>query len=98
MPGGLHNTSECRHRECRNLAVVDVAKGVCHRTKLLVLADAPACECIEPMPRCNVCGWFEQGPDPLLGACTAVVSRPLAYPDLIAVTCQHYRVRVTERQ
>jgi hypothetical protein len=94
VSGDLKNTSERRHRECRNLAVVDVAKGVCHRTKQLVLADEMACECLEPMPRCHGCGWFERAQDPYLGICTAVASRPMAYPDLIAVTCEHYTPRV----
>jgi hypothetical protein len=94
MTGEPNTAPEQRHRDCRNLAVVDVAKGICHRTKLLVVADGTACECFELLPRCHLCGLFEQAPDPFLGTCTAVPSRPMAYPDLIAVTCEHYRPRV----
>ena len=32
------------HRDCRNFAPVDVAKGICHRTKNMVPADGDQCE------------------------------------------------------
>ncbi len=79
------------HRDCRNLAPVDVAKGVCHRTKDLVLVDTVACEHFEQVPRCGVCAAFASSTDPFLGTCTAVPSRPMAYPDLLAITCEHFR-------
>jgi hypothetical protein len=78
------------HRECRNLAAVDVAKGVCHRTKLLVLGDEAACEHFEQVPRCGVCAAYEPSTDPFVGACRAVPTRPMTYPDLLAITCAHF--------
>ena len=87
-------TCERTHRECRNLAPVDVAKGICHRTKTLVLVDTEGCEHFEQVPRCKVCASFEAGADPFLGTCGAVRTRPMAFPDLLAVTCEHFRPRV----
>jgi 4-hydroxyphenylacetate decarboxylase small subunit len=81
------------HLDCRNYAPVDVLKGVCHRTKDLILGDGPACEHFERMPKCKCCARFEAGPEPHLGICLATPARPLAYPDLVAVTCEWFEGR-----
>ena len=39
------------HRDCRNFAPVDVAKGICHRTKNMVPADGDRCEECVATPR-----------------------------------------------
>jgi hypothetical protein len=36
--------NSCRNLDCRNYAPVDVVKGVCHASKLIVLADGETCE------------------------------------------------------
>ncbi len=77
------------HLDCRNFAPVDVAKGICHRTKDLVMADTEACEHFARTAKCKFCRAFEPH-DAFLGTCTAVPTRPMAYPDLAAVTCPHF--------
>jgi len=81
------------HADCRNFAPVDVAKGVCHRTKDLTCADGEGCEHFAQTARCKFCRSFAPSVDAFLGTCTAVPSRPMAYPDLNAVTCRHYVAR-----
>jgi 4-hydroxyphenylacetate decarboxylase small subunit len=77
-----------RHLDCRNFAPLDVVKGLCHRTKERVLADDPACEALLRLPRCRHCASYEAGPEPHLGACSAAPSRPMTYPDLVALHCE----------
>ena len=91
MTIGTSPTPGRTHRHCHNLAAVDVAKGVCHRTKTVVISDAAACEHFDQLRRCGGCAAFESSPDPFLGTCGAAASRPMAYPDMIAVTCEHFR-------
>jgi 4-hydroxyphenylacetate decarboxylase small subunit len=80
------------HRDCRNYAPVDVTKGICHRTKELVPADAPQCAEFLLMPKCGNCSKFLPSSTPELGACAASTQDPkfFAYPDMVAVTCGHY--------
>ncbi len=78
-----------RHMDCRNFAAVDVAKGICHRTKELVAADGDHCEHCVPVPKCKFCAHFVSGED-YLGVCGAVASKPVTYPDLITVTCEMF--------
>ena len=78
-----------RHMDCRNFVAIDVAKGVCHRTKDVVLADGESCEHFLAIPKCRLCGHFAPTGEHL-GACHAVAHRPMAYPDLIAVTCEMF--------
>ena len=49
-----------KHMDCRNFAAVDVAKGICHRTKELVLADAEHCEHFVATQKCKFCDHFVQ--------------------------------------
>ncbi len=78
-----------KHMDCRNYATVDVVHGICHRTKELVLADASHCEHFVATQKCKFCLHFAAG-DQYLGSCDATSSRPMTYPDLIAVTCENF--------
>jgi 4-hydroxyphenylacetate decarboxylase small subunit len=78
-----------KHMDCRNFAAIDVAKGICHRTKELVLADADHCGHYVPIQKCKLCVHFAPG-DQYLGACNAVPGKPMTYPDLITVTCEMF--------
>ena len=57
-----------------NFAALDVAKGICHRTKELVLADAEHCEHCVAIQKCKFCVHFVAG-DQYLGTCDAVPSQ-----------------------
>ncbi len=81
-----------KHMDCRNYAAIDVAKGICHRTKDLVPADANGCEYFAAMKKCKFCDHFVAG-DRYLGVCRAAAGHPMTYPDLIAVTCESFNVR-----
>jgi len=78
-----------KHMDCRNSAAVDVAKGICHRTKGLVLADAEQCEHFIATQKCKFCDHFVEGVQ-YLGTCNAVPRKPMTYPDLITVTCEMF--------
>ncbi len=80
------------HMDCRNYAAVDVAKGICHRSKELVLADGDSCEHFVATQKCKFCDHFVAGAQ-YLGTCDATPRRPMTYPDLITVTCTNF-VRV----
>jgi 4-hydroxyphenylacetate decarboxylase small subunit len=87
-------TAKLNHRDCRNFAPVDVTKGICHRTKELVLADAEQCEEFQLQPKCNNCKEFACTPDAVeMGICKISTAEPkfFAYPDMVAVTCDHYK-------
>ena len=78
-----------KHMDCRNFAPVDVAKGICHRTKELVPADGEHCEHCVRIAKCKFCSHFV-ATEEYLGNCTAVASKPMTYPDLVAVTCENF--------
>ncbi len=81
------------HRDCRNCAPVDVAKGICHRTKQMVPADAEGCGELVAMPRCRSCRNFTADPKVVeMGTCEASTATPkfFAYPDMVALTCEWY--------
>jgi 4-hydroxyphenylacetate decarboxylase small subunit len=79
-----------KNLDCRNYAPLDVAKGICHSRKQIVLADGEACELFETLPKCKHCNNYAPGGVEYLGICSASTSRPMAYPDLIAVTCEWF--------
>jgi 4-hydroxyphenylacetate decarboxylase small subunit len=83
-------TNGHKHLDCRNYAPVDVAKGICHRTKDIVLADGDHCEHFNATQKCKFCSHFAAGKEQYIGACTAVVDHPMTYPDLITVTCEQF--------
>ncbi len=78
-----------KHMDCRSYAAVDVAKGICHRTKELVLADSDHCEHFVATQKCKFCLHFVAGHQ-YLGTCDATSGQPMTYPDLIAVTCDKF--------
>jgi 4-hydroxyphenylacetate decarboxylase small subunit len=89
----VDNGAASSHRDCRNFAPLDVVKGLCHRTKGRVLADDPACVDRSPLPRCAHCARFEPDAASALGVCAAAPTRPMAYPDMVAVTCGQFAWR-----
>ncbi|MGV8121583.1 MAG: 4-hydroxyphenylacetate decarboxylase small subunit [Candidatus Xenobiia bacterium LiM19] len=79
------------HRYCRNYAPVDVAKGICHKSKELITADAEPCSHFEKMPRCMFCrNYRAEENKPRLGICKASAQAFPAYEDMVAVTCQSF--------
>jgi 4-hydroxyphenylacetate decarboxylase small subunit len=79
-----------KNLDCRNYASLDVAKGICHMRKQIVLADGEACEMFEKLPKCKHCIKYSPGGEEYLGTCTASPRRPMTYPDLIGVTCEWF--------
>ncbi len=78
-----------KHMDCRNYAALDVAKGICHRTKERVPADAEHCESFLATQKCKFCDHFA-ATNQFLGTCTTAVTKPMTYPDLITVTCEDF--------
>ncbi len=78
-----------KHMDCKNYASVDVAHGICHRTKELVLADVDHCEHFVATQKCKFCLHFVAGQQ-YLGTCDAIPGKPVTYPDLITVTCENF--------
>ena len=79
-----------RNLDCRNYAPIDVVKGICHRTKEVVLADGGTCDQFERSQKCRDCQHYAPGQDAYLGTCGVVKSRPMTYPDLSGVTCEWF--------
>lgn len=79
-----------KHQDCRNFAPVDVAKGICHIKKATVLSDGEACDLFEKLPKCRHCELFILGEEEYIGTCGASPARPMVYPDLTSVTCEHF--------
>ena len=80
-----------RHCDCRNYAPVDVVKGICHRTKNLVLGDDNQCEHYVQLSKCKFCANFTSSEEEFMGTCNADPAGPWTYPDLIAVTCGSFK-------
>ncbi len=85
--------SEYKHLDCRNYAPVDVAKGICHRTKELVQADSDHCEHFMPTHKCKFCSHYKAGSEQFIGICAAGPNSPMTYPDLITVTCTAFTAK-----
>ena len=79
-----------KNMDCQNYAPVDVAKGICHMRKQMVLADGEACEMFEKLPKCKHCVNYSSSEDEYLGTCGASSTQAMAYPDLISVTCEWF--------
>jgi len=75
------------HRDCRNYAPVDVMKGICHRSKELIMGDQEGCKEWEMLPKCKCCRHFDPGEKPFIGACRADDRGFIAYPDMVAIQC-----------
>ena len=87
-------TAKLNHRDCRNFAPVDVTKGICHRTKDMVLADSEQCQDFSLQPKCKNCKEFARTEDAIeMGVCLASKQEPkfFAYPDMVALTCEMFR-------
>lgn len=84
------NTQDLRHKDCRNYAPLDVAKGICHRTKDIVAADDAACAASDELPKCGNCLHYSPGEKEFIGICGAEPTRPMTYPDLNGALCEHY--------
>jgi len=80
-----------RHCDCRNYAPVDVMKGICHRTKDLILGDEDQCLHFVQLPKCRVCANYTAAQEEYMGTCNADPAKPWTYPDLIAVTCESFK-------
>jgi 4-hydroxyphenylacetate decarboxylase small subunit len=85
----MQTNSNLRHTDCRNYAPLDVAKGICHRTKEIVLADGDHCEHFVATQKCKFCDHYVSV-QPYLGNCYAVSNHPVTYPDLITLTCKNF--------
>ena len=79
-----------KNLDCRNYAPLDVAKGICHVRKEIVMADDAACGTFDKLPKCKFCEKYIPGEEEYLGTCGATSSQPMIYPDLIAVTCEWF--------
>jgi len=86
---------ETKHFDCRNFAPVDVAKGICHRKKELILMDGPSCENFLKLPKCKFCQNFTSGEEQYLGRCNLSNPPVITYPDLVGVTCEDFTWRET---
>lgn len=80
-----------RHCDCRNFCNMDVAKGICRRLQEVVLIDEAACPEYAQLPKCKFCANFGAGEQEGIGTCNADASRPWAYPEMIAVTCEMFK-------
>jgi hypothetical protein len=81
-----------KHCDCRNYAPVDVVKGICHRTKDLILGDEHQCEQYVRLNKCKFCGNFSaSSEEEFMGICNAEPAKPWTYPDLITVTCDWFK-------
>ncbi|MFA5162388.1 MAG: 4-hydroxyphenylacetate decarboxylase small subunit [Elusimicrobiales bacterium] len=79
------------HRNCGYYAPVDVTKGICHKTKQEVAADAQSCPQFSPAPRCGNCKLYAPGKDPLTGECKASANGFFAYAGMSARECKYRR-------
>ncbi len=82
------------HRDCRQFAPVDVAKGICHRTGNMVHGDDESCSDFDRLPKCRWCARFTPDSDPKaaeLGSCQATKPAFMAYADMAAVTCDDFQ-------
>ena len=86
---------DLRHMDCRNFVGIDASKGICHRTKDIILADAESCEHFTTLLKCKLCDHFATTSE-YLGTCHASPSKPMTYPDLTAVTCEMFREAATK--
>jgi len=83
------------HRDCRNYAPVDAAKGLCRASSGMTPADGKPCERFSRLPRCGWCAGFRAEPaKPGLGVCASSAHQFFAYADMAAKTCADFKARV----
>ena len=80
-----------QHNDGRNFCSMDVVKGICRRTGDTVLIDSEACDSYVQLPKCKFCASFTASEQEGIGTCNAEASRPWAYPEMIAVTCEWFK-------
>ena len=80
-----------RHYDCRNFAAVDVVKGICHRTKLMMLADDASCESRDPLPRCGFCEKYAPADRVGIGVCRLAETVKMTYPELSGALCDGFK-------
>jgi len=68
-----------------------VVKGICHRTKDMILGDEKQCAEYVQLSKCKFCGNFTAAKEDFMGTCNAEANKPWTYPDLIAVTCESFK-------
>jgi 4-hydroxyphenylacetate decarboxylase small subunit len=80
------------HRDCRNYAPLDAAKGLCRKTSDLIPADEKICERFSCLPRCCRCTHYQADADkPLVGICGRSSNHFMAYADMTARTCADFQ-------
>lgn len=82
------------HRDCRNYAPIDAAKGICHLTKIDVAGDACCCSSFNRIQKCKYCISYNcdiENAD--IGVCLSSDNNPkfMAYADMIAITCEKFK-------
>jgi 4-hydroxyphenylacetate decarboxylase small subunit len=82
-----------RHNDCRNYTPVDVVKGICLRTKDLILGDENQCEHFDQINKCKFCGNFSTSKEEFMGTCNGLSEQHWTYPDLITVTCEGFKAQ-----
>jgi 4-hydroxyphenylacetate decarboxylase small subunit len=80
-----------KHCDCRNFAPVDVVKGICHRTKDLIMGDDQQCGHFTPVNKCKLCGHYSASDEEFMGICNAEAAKPWTYPDMITTTCEMFK-------
>ena len=81
------------YKNSKNYIPIDVAKGIDRMTGVRVNADE-----IDPryerLPKCAYCSNFTLNSEKIgLGWCSAETQPWIAYPDMVAVTCEYYGVK-----
>jgi len=77
------------HRNCSFYAPVDAAKGICHKTKQEIAADAACCPQFSPAPKCGNCKNYVPDANPLTGVCKASEPGFFAYSGMSASSCRY---------
>jgi 4-hydroxyphenylacetate decarboxylase small subunit len=56
------------------------------------MGDDTQCEHFVQLAKCKNCSNYTAASEEYMGTCNAEASKPWTYPDLIAVTCEWYKV------
>lgn len=81
------------YRNSVNYVPIDVAKGIDRVSGAKVNADDVDPR-YERLPKCIYCGNFKLHAEKVnLGWCSADVKEWVAYPDMVAVTCEMYNAK-----
>ena len=80
-----------QHVDCIEYLPIDVFKGFCTKKKNKIMADDAACEDFKPTRKCKLCENYNPTEENL-GLC---MSNTIAYPEMIAKTCEWFRGKDT---